>query len=290
VSDTVKACLWMIGAIFSFSSMAIAGRAVSFELDTFEIMMYRSFIGVILVVGIAGFAGTLPQINSAQLPTHIIRNVCHFTGQNLWFAALTMIPLAQLFALEFTSPLWILLLAPWLLGEVLTKTRAFAAVAGFVGILIVVRPSADTLSLGVILALLAAIAFAGSLVFTRKLTRTDSITSILFFLTVLQAIFGIVCAGIDGDIALPSWDAAPWLLVVGCAGLLAHFCLTKALSLAPVTVIVPIDFLRLPLIAVIGMVFYGETIDIWVIIGALIIFGANYLNILAENQKAAQKR
>ena len=290
MSDTVKACLWMIGAIFSFSSMAIAGRAVSFELDTFEIMMYRSFIGVILVVGIAGFAGTLPQINSAQLPTHIIRNVCHFTGQNLWFAALTMIPLAQLFALEFTSPLWILLLAPWLLGEVLTKTRAFAAVAGFVGILIVVRPSADTLSLGVILALLAAIAFAGSLVFTRKLTRTDSITSILFFLTVLQAIFGIVCAGIDGDIAMPSWDAAPWLLVVGCAGLLAHFCLTKALSLAPVTVIVPIDFLRLPLIAVIGMVFYGETIDIWVIIGALIIFGANYLNILAENQKAAQKR
>ena len=280
----------MIGAIFSFSSMAIAGRAVSFELDTFEIMMYRSFIGVILVVGIAGFADTLPQINRAQLPTHIIRNVCHFTGQNLWFAALTMIPLAQLFALEFTSPLWILLLAPWLLGEVLTKTRAFAAVAGFVGILIVVRPSADTLSLGVILALLAAIAFAGSLVFTRKLTRTDSITSILFFLTVLQAIFGIVCAGIDGDIALPSWDAAPWLLVVGCAGLLAHFCLTKALSLAPVTVIVPIDFLRLPLIAVIGMVFYGETIDIWVIIGALIIFGANYLNILAENQKAAQTR
>lgn len=280
----------MIGAIFSFSSMAIAGRAVSFELDTFEIMMYRSFIGVILVVGIAGFADTLPQINRAQLPTHIIRNVCHFTGQNLWFAALTMIPLAQLFALEFTSPLWILLLAPWLLGEVLTKTRAFAAVAGFVGILIVVRPSADTLSLGVILALLAAIAFAGSLVFTRKLTRTDSITSILFFLTVLQAIFGIVCAGIDGDIAMPSWDAAPWLLVVGCAGLLAHFCLTKALSLAPVTVIVPIDFLRLPLIAVIGMVFYGETIDIWVIIGALIIFGANYLNILAENQKAAQTR
>jgi len=280
----------MIGAIFSFSSMAIAGRAVSFELDTFEIMMYRSFIGVILVVGIAGFADTLPQINRAQLPTHIIRNVCHFTGQNLWFAALTMIPLAQLFALEFTSPLWILLLAPWLLGEVLTKTRAFAAVAGFVGILIVVRPSADTLSLGVILALLAAIAFAGSLVFTRKLTRTDSITSILFFLTVLQAIFGIVCAGIDGDIALPSWDAAPWLLVVGCAGLLAHFCLTKALSLAPVTVIVPIDFLRLPLIAVIGMVFYGETIDIWVIIGAVIIFGANYLNILAENQKAAQTR
>lgn len=280
----------MIGAIFSFSSMAIAGRAVSFELDTFEIMMYRSFIGVILVVGIAGFADTLPQINRAQLPTHIIRNVCHFTGQNLWFAALTMIPLAQLFALEFTSPLWILLLAPWLLGEVLTKTRAFAAVAGFVGILIVVRPSADTLSLGVILALLAAIAFAGSLVFTRKLTRTDSITSILFFLTVLQAIFGIVCAGIDGDIALPSWDAAPWLLVVGCAGLLAHFCLTKALALAPVTVIVPIDFLRLPLIAVIGMVFYGETIDIWVIIGAVIIFGANYLNILAENQKAAQTR
>jgi len=284
MNPTLKATLWMIGAIVSFSSMAVAGRQISATLDTFEIMMYRSFVGVIIVIAVAACAGTLKQINFVQFKLHVIRNICHFTGQNLWFAALTMIPLAQLFAIEFTSPLWILLLAPLLLGEALTKHRLFAAFAGFVGILIVVRPSADTLNLGVFLALFAAIGFAGSLVFTRKLTRTDSITSILFFLTVLQAIFGIVCAGIDGQIALPSAAIAPWLLMVGIAGLLAHFCLTTAVSLAPVTVIVPIDFLRLPLIAVIGALFYGEGLDIWVFVGAILIFGANYANIWIETR------
>ncbi|WP_420863628.1 DMT family transporter [Algirhabdus cladophorae] len=286
MSHTVLACLWMTGAIVSFSSMAVGGRAISAGLDTFEIMMYRSFIGIAIVVSLAKWSGTLGQINRAQIGLHVVRNICHFTGQNLWFAALPMIPLAQLFALEFTSPLWILLLAPIFLGERLTANRIAAAIAGFIGILVVVRPGVDTVNIGVVMAALAAIGFAGSIVFTRMLTRTDSITSILFFLTVLQALFGVVCAGFDGDIALPDRQSVPWLILVGCAGLLAHYCLTKAVTFAPVTVIIPVDFLRLPLIAVIGMVFYDEGVDPWVIVGAAIIFIANYANILIETRKA----
>ena len=286
MSDTVKAALWMIGAILSFTSMAIAGRAVAFELDTFEIMMYRSFVGVIIVITVAGLAGTLGQITRDKLGTHLMRNISHFAGQNLWFYSITVIPLAQVFALEFTSPIWVLVLSPLVLGERLTPMRALAALLGFVGILIVARPGLGTFDFGLVTAALAAIGFAGSIILTKKLTRTATITCILFYLTTMQAVFGILCAGADLDIALPSAASVPWLVLIGCAGLLAHYCLTTALSIAPATVVVPIDFVRLPAIAVIGMMFYNEPLDIFVLIGAVLIFGGNYLNIWFETRRA----
>ncbi len=275
----------MIGAIGSFSAMAVAGRAVSFELDTFELMLYRSLIGITIVLVAARLSGTLGQVNRRHMGWHFARNLSHFTGQNLWFFAVTVIPLAQVFALEFTSPLWVTVLAPFFLSERLTRTRAFAAVMGFIGILIVARPGLDSLSPGVLAAALSAIGFAGSAVFTRRLTRTESITCILFWLTVMQAVFGVICAGYDGDVTLPSAATAPWLLLIGCAGLVAHFCLTKALSLAPATVVIPIDFTRLPLIALIGMVFYDEGLDWLVFLGAAIIIGANIVNLRAEARR-----
>ncbi|MCF6443255.1 DMT family transporter [Nereida sp. MMG025] len=287
MTDTLKACLWMLGAVVSFSSMAVAGREVSFELDTFEIMMYRSLIGVVVVLVVASSLGTLKTVQRADMHIHFLRNICHFTGQNLWFFALTLIPLAQLFALEFTTPLWVVILSLLVLGEKVTKLRVLVAVAGFVGILMVTRPTAETLSIGTLTAAASAIFFAGSIVLTRKLTQTQSTTSILFWLVVLQAIFGLICAGLDGDIALPSSNALPFLVVIGLAGLCAHLCLTTAVGLAPATVVVPIDFIRLPLIGVVGWVLYSEPVDIWVIAGALVIFGANYANIWSETRKGA---
>jgi drug/metabolite transporter (DMT)-like permease len=264
--------------------MAVAGREVSGELDTFEIMLYRSLIGVAVVTAIASMRGTLKQITRRHMGLHLARNLSHFAGQNLWFYAVTVIPLAQVFALEFTSPLWVIVLAPFFLGERITRVRALAALLGFIGILIVARPGLATVNAGVLAAALAAIGFAGSAVFTRKLTRSETITCILFYLTVMQAVFGLVCAGYDGDITLPSVAALPWVLVVGLGGLVAHLCLTTALSLAPATVVIPIDFTRLPLIAVIGMLLYGEPLDAPVLIGAAIIFAANYMNIRAETR------
>ncbi|MGY9049509.1 DMT transporter permease [Puniceibacterium antarcticum] len=284
MSDTLRAGLWMIGAIISFTSMAVAGRAVSLDLDTFEIMMYRSMIGLVLVLVIASMARTLRQITTRSLGWHLIRNISHFTGQNLWFYAIASIPLAQVFALEFTSPLWVIVLSPLVLGERLTRTRAIAALFGFIGILIVTRPSPETMNFGLLTAALAAIGFAGSAVFTRRLTRTETITCILFYLTVMQAVFGLICAGFDGDIAWPSAASWPWILVIGCAGLMAHFCLTTALSIAPATVVMPIDFARLPVIAVLGMLVYSEPLDPFVILGAAIIFVANYYNIWHETR------
>ncbi|MEC8016648.1 MAG: DMT family transporter [Pseudomonadota bacterium] len=282
MNPTVQAALWMSGAIVSFSSMAIAGRAISLDLDTFEIMLYRSLIGLAVVLAVAGATGHLREITRRNLGLHFLRNLCHFTGQNLWFYALPIIPLAQVFALEFTSPLWAILLSALLLGERITAPRAVAGVLGFIGILIVARPTADTLSVGQIAAALAAIGFAGSAVFTRRLTRTETITCILFYLTLIQAILGLITTGYDGYITLPSAANLPWLALIALAGLVAHSCMTAALKLAPASVVMPVDLLRLPLIAAIGMLLYAESLDPWVFLGAAVIFGANYLNIRAE--------
>lgn len=277
-----KGALWMSGAIVSFTSMAIAGRIVRVELDTFEVMLYRSLVGILIVLAVSSLAGTLGQVTRRKLGLHAIRNISHFAGQNLWFYAITAIPLAQVFALEFTAPLWVTLLAPVILAERLTPVRAFSAALGFVGILIVARPDPTDLDPGMITAALAAIGFAGSALFTKRLTRTETTTCILFWLTVMQAIFGLICAGIDGDIALPSPENWPGLAIIGIAGLVAHFCLTTALTLAPASVVMPIDFLRLPVIAIIGMLLYGEPLELAVLLGGLVIFAANAINLRAK--------
>ncbi|MGJ8622362.1 MAG: DMT family transporter [Yoonia sp.] len=287
MNTTLKAAVWMIGAITSFTLMAVAGRTVSIELDTFEIMLFRSLTGIVIVVGVAWYAGTLGQIKRDHLGLHATRNICHFAGQNLWFYAITMIPLAQVFALEFTTPIWVILLSPLLLKERLTAVGLISAIIGFVGILIVARPDPANISPGLVAAAGCAIFFALTAIFTRKLTRTQSITTILFYLTTMQAVFGLVCAGIDGDLALPSLTALPWVILIGCAGLLAHFCLTNALRIAPANVVMPIDFVRLPTIAIVGMLLYGEALELLVFVGAAIIFAANYLNITYAMRKTS---
>jgi len=287
MSDIFRAALWMLGAIGSFTTMALAGRELGADFDTFEIMMYRSAFGLVIVLVVASFAGTLRQINTQAIGQHGLRNIVHFTGQNLWFYAVTVIPLAQVFALEFTTPLWVIVLSPILLGERLTLVRSIAALLGFTGILIVARPTVEGLNAGMLAAAACAIFFALTFILTKRLTKTQTITAIMFYLTSMQLVLGVIAAGYDGDIALPGSDSLPLLLLVGACGLLAHFCITSALKIAPATIVAPIDFARLPLIAILAMLIYNEALDIWVFVGAVVIFAGNYLNIWFETRKTA---
>ncbi len=287
MNTLLKAALWMTGGIASFSFMAVAGRELSGTYDTFEIMLYRSVVGVLIVVACITAQSRWREVRRDHLRRHLLRNLFHFTGQNLWFYSVAVLPLAQVFALEFTSPLWVAVLAPLILGERMTRVRGFTAFMGFVGILIVARPSVQTFEFGLMTAAGAAVFFALTNMLTKRLTRDNSISSILFFLTTLQLVFGLIAAGYDGDIALPDAGSLPYLVLVGCAGLLAHYCLTNALSIAPATVVVPLDFARLPVIAIVAMVLYGEPLEIWVLVGAAIIFVANYFNIWNETRKPA---
>ncbi len=285
MSNNLKAALWMLGAIASFSAMAVAGREVSQWLDTFEIMTYRSLVGIVFLWVILTLTGQWRQVTRRSISTHVVRNAAHFTGQNLWFYAMTSIPLAQVFALEFTSPIWVVLLSPLILGEPLTRLRLMSVLVGFVGILIVARPSPDTISPGLIAAASSAVFFALSVMYTRLLTRTETVLCIMFWLTLMQAAFGIIFSAWDGDMVAPSAQTLPWLVLIGLAGLLAHYCLTSALAIAPATVVVPIDFVRLPTIAIVGMLLYGEALDAWVFVGATVIFAANYANIWYANRR-----
>ncbi|WP_424976211.1 DMT family transporter [Dinoroseobacter sp. S124A] len=286
-NEPVKAALWMLGAITSFMLMAIAGRALSATHDTFEIMFFRSVIGFGLVLALGAGFGRLGEVSTRHLGIHALRNLCHFTGQNLWFFALPLIPLAQLFALEFTTPLWVTLLAPLILGERLTRTRLLAAGLGFTGVLVVAQPDVSGLSIGVLTAALSALGFAGSALFTKRLTRSETILCILFWLTLMQAVFGLVATLHDGTVTWPTAQTLPWLTVVAICGLVAHFCLTTALSVAPAVIVMPFDFLRLPLIGIVGFFLYGEAVGIALILGAGLIIGANAINLWVERPKKA---
>jgi len=283
--NPLRAALWMTGAITSFSAMAIAVRELKGAHDTFEIMTVRSLVGLLIVVAVAAAMGRLHEVSARRLGGHVLRNAIHFTGQNLWILAVTLIPLAQVFALEFTTPIWVLILSPFFLGEKLTRPRMLAATLGFVGILVVARPDVGGLNLGMLAAAASAVCFALTGITTKVLTRYEGIVSIMFWLTLLQGVFGATLALWDGAVRWPTAATWPWLLVIGVTGVVAHFCLTSALRLASASFVMPIDFARLPLIAVAGAVLYGEAIEVTVLAGAALIFAGNYLNIWAETRR-----
>jgi len=284
-SQPIKAAFWMVGAMVSFSLMAISGRELAPELNTFEIMFFRSLIGLVIVVSLGAITGSLTQIKTNRLGLHFLRNTAHFTGQNLWFLAVAFIPFSQLFALEFSTPIWVALLAPLFLGEALTQRRLIAVGIGFAGVLIVARPDMQQLNPAILAAIACAICFACSLMVTKKLTSDQSITCILFWLTFMQLGMGLMAVMVTGGVRLTTGIGTMWVLIVGIGGLTAHFCITKALSLAPAIVVIPLDFMRLPLITAIGFVTYAEPFEWPVVFGALLIFTAILINLQTERQK-----
>ena len=287
-SEPMKATVWMIGAMFSFSLMAVSGRELATNLNTFEIMLFRSIIGFLIVLAIGYFAKTLAEIKWDRLGLHLFRNLAHFLGQNLWFLAVASIPFSQLFALEFSTPVWVALLAPLFLGEVLTRQRVLAVILGFAGVLIVARPDINQFDFAVVAAIACAICFAGSMMATKSLTSDQSITCILFWLTLMQLAMGLVATVFTGTITFPEGINIFWIVIVGIGGLTAHFCITNALALAPAIVVIPLDFMRLPLISVIGFLAYGEAFELPILVGAGVIFIAILLNLKAEKQRQSR--
>lgn len=276
---TALAVLWTLGAVASFTLLTVAGREAGLILDTFEIMTYRSVIGLLIVVAIAVGTGRTGQIRGNRLGLHLVRNLLHFFGQNLWFYALTAIPLALVVALEFSYPVWVAAAAPFVLGERLTPRKVLVVLLGFLGILVILRPGMVPVTSGTAAALLCAFGFAGSALATKRLTTDQSALCILFWLSAMQGVMGLACAALDGKIAVPPPAGIPVIVAVAVAGLAAHFCLTRALSLAQATVVAPIEFLRLPAIALVGAMIYHERPDLALFAGATLILAAIALNL-----------
>ncbi len=269
--------LWMSGALLAFSATAIAVRALAPAFSIFEMLAVRNAAGVLILLALALLKPELrPGLKPRRFKLHLARNVLHFAGTDGWAFGLTLLPLATVFALEFTTPAWVALLAIPLLKEKMTTGRLVAVVLGFIGILVILRPGVETLQPASLLMLGVAFSFALVAIMTKRLTMTESTFSILFFMNLIQLPMNL--AGVSRAFWLqvqPS-HALP-LVGISAGGLLAHYCLTNAYRQGDATMVVPLDFMRIPLIAFVGWQFYGEALDPFVFLGSgCIILGLLY--------------
>lgn len=275
----VVAALWMVGTLLSFSGMAIGIREVSDTLGTFQILVFRSLIGLCALALVVSWRGWRTVVSGQPL-LQLARNVVHVGGQASWVYGLAVLPLAQVFALEFTTPIWAAVIAVLALGERLTVGRAVAIVVGFFGVLVILRPGMDAVHPAALVVLFAALCYAITHIATKRLTRTDGPLAVLFWMSALQLPMTLLPALWRWAPVAPG--DAPWLLLLGLGALSAHYCLTRALALADATLVVPMDFLRLPLIALVGFLAYAEPLDPAVLLGGAIIFAGIYVNLWRE--------
>ncbi|HEX2113974.1 MAG TPA: DMT family transporter [Alphaproteobacteria bacterium] len=261
---------WMMAAVVSFSTMALCVRELSDTLSVYQILFMRSGVGLPLIVAAAALGGSgLRQLRTAQLKLQFIRNFVHLIGQWAWIYALTVLPLATVFAVEFTTPLWSVVMAAVLLGERTNSAQRLGLALGLVGTLVIVRPSPAGVSWDVLVMLVAALSYAAAHLSTRVLSRTDASVSVPFWMCLIQTPIGLVLALTDWR-PIPLADV-PLIVLLAACGLLAHHALTSAFRNAPVARVIPLDYLRLPLIATIGVLFYGEALDPFVFAGAAVV-------------------
>ncbi len=277
----VAVALWMAGAIASFTLMGVAGRELSDEMDTFGILLVRGIVGLLVVVALLQLNGWHHAKTTRPL-THLFRNVVHYGGQFGWFYGIALLPLAQVFALEFTVPMWGLLLAVLVLGERLTLPRIIALVLGLIGVLVILRPGIVPLGVAVLAVLGSAVCYAIAHISTKSLITTDSPLNIIFYMTLMQLPIGIVLAW--STFQIPSSALWPWVIIVGLTALSAHYCLARALSRGDASVVLPLDFLRLPVIAIVAAWLYSESIDVFLFGGAALMIIGNLVSLRAERK------
>lgn len=275
--SNLKAALWMAVWLACMVTMAVAGRETASRINAFQVMELRAIIGFFMLMPLVIRAGGLAAMKSAYPWRHIWRNAVHYAAQYGWLVAVTIIPLAQVISIEFTMPIWTAILAALFLGERMNRYKIVAVVLGLVGVVIIVRPDAGHLVPGQILSLAAAVGFAISVVLTKTLTRTDSAVRIIFWMLVVQGVIGIIpAASVWQEVPGFLW---PWIVLIAFVGTFSHFSLAQAMRYADATVVVPMDFLRVPATAVVGWLVYAEAIDAYTILGAALILAGNLLNL-----------
>ena len=282
INHPIKAVCWMALGLMSFIALAVSVRQLSSDYSTYQILGVRSVIGLIILSLIIARQNRRWYVTLSP-NKQIIRNIIHFIGQYLWVLGVTLLPLAQVFALEFTTPAWGALLACVFLKEKLTRARAIALACGFVGLVMIVKPDMQIFQSASMLVIISAFFFALSLLFVKQLSQYDNVATILFYFCLIQLPLGLIPAAFNW---VPiTFDSSGWFVLVGLCGLSAHLGITKAIQHADLLFIQPIDFLRVPLVALVGFYLYAEPIDLWLLIGALIIFSGNFYSLTDETKK-----
>jgi drug/metabolite transporter (DMT)-like permease len=278
MTPITRAALWMAGWLLLMVVIAVSGREATRELTVFQVMLMRSGLGLAMVWPLIHRAGGLRAMRTQHLSQHVARNAVHYAAQYGWFAALSLIPLAQVVAIEFTMPIWSALLAAAMLGERLDRARFGAVVLGLAGVVLIVRPDAAHINIGQWIALAAALGFGISVVLVKSLTRTDAAIQVSFWMLLVQFAIGLAPA-----LAVWQWPSATswaWVLLVAFCGAYSHYCFARAMQLADATVVVPMDFVRVPLTALAGWALYAERVDLLTFEGMGLILAGNGLNLL----------
>jgi drug/metabolite transporter (DMT)-like permease len=280
------AALWMAGWLAQMLMIAIAGREAMHELNVFEVMEVRSILGLVMLSPLIYVNGGLAAMRTSRPLQHIGRNLVHYAGQIGWFFALTLIPLGQVVSIEFTMPIWTAILAASFLGERMTFGKIAAIVLGLVGVIIIVRPGTSETNPGQLIALAAAVGFGISIAMMKSLTRTETTLAIIFWMLVIQAAAGFLPALYVWQ--WPSAYAFGFIVVIAFCGTFSHYCMARAMLYADATVVLPMDFLRVPLTATAGWLIYSERLDAFTLLGAALILTGNLLNLKAADPAPAR--
>jgi drug/metabolite transporter (DMT)-like permease len=227
-------------------------------------------------------------MRTARPLQHVGRNLIHYAAQLGWFFALTLIPLGQVVSIEFTMPIWTAILAASFLGERMTAAKIAAIVLGVIGVVVIVRPATGEINPGQLIALAAAVGFGISIAMMKSLTRTEKTLAIIFWMLVIQSAAGFLPA-----LYVWRWPSAyawGWMVVLAFCGTFSHYCMARAMLHADATVVLPMDFLRVPLTAVAGWLIYSERLDLYTVLGATLILTGNLLNLRAVTPVPARIR
>lgn len=271
----------MVGALLSFSLSAVSVRELARTLSIFELLSLRSLFGIVAVFAVAAVGrGGLAEIGLHRPGLQLLRSGVHWIGQTSWAYGVTVLPLATVFAIEFTAPIWVTLLALVFLGERITIARIGAVVLGIAGVLIILRPGYVPLGAPTLAVLAAALSFAVTAVATKRLTATEPTLAILFWMNVVQLPLNLVWCDPSFPLRIGAHHV-PAILGVCVSGLSSHYCLTQAFRQGDATLVVPMDFLRVPLIALVGWWFYGEALDPIVFLGAATVVAGITWNLVA---------
>jgi drug/metabolite transporter (DMT)-like permease len=271
------AVIWMIGTLLSFSLMAVCARELSGEIATHQTLFFRSAIGLACVSIILLASKNTLKIQTNRLGLHTVRNIFHFAGQYGWFLGIGLLPLAEVFALEFTVPIWTLIIAAVTLGERITTRKVVSVLLGSLGVVVILQPGVSIINAASFIVLASAVSYAISHTATKSLSLSESPMSILFYMCLIQLPIGLL-------LSIPSWVWPAglqwlWLLIIGLTALSAHYCMAKAMQYAEVTTVVTLDFFRLPLIALVGVLLYSEQLEIALIIGGLLMLAGNIVSL-----------
>ena len=265
--------MWMaVAAIFFGVTFALI-RELSEIMHTFQIVLVRSVFGMLVMMPWLISAG-MSVLWTQRWRRYSIRAVIGYLAMVCWFYALSVMPLADATALQFTMPLWAVIFGVLWLGEKAKSNRWAVTVVGFIGAVVIIRPGYIDSSLASAAALAGAALYSAANIIIKTLSTTDNTTAIAFHgfsfslpLAVPLAIWAWQPIG---------WSNLPLIIAFALATVGAHISLTRALSLADASVVGPVDYLRLPVVAILGFIFFDEIPDLWTGAGAAVIVASTW--------------